>query len=159
MLSVLLPDARPRPLSLAITPRFIVGSALSVVGGLVRAWSYRALGRFFTAEVSTQKGHKLVTTGPYAFVRHPSYTGWIALMLGDALALLGSGTYLGELGVWQSTAGRVVISAVLASWTFSSTMVALLRTGREDEMMRKEFGEEWDEWAKRTPYKLIPYIY
>lgn len=37
--------------------------------------------------------------------------------------------------------------------------VALVRPHVEDALLRERFGAEWDEWAKRVPYRLIPYIY
>ncbi|OJT07085.1 hypothetical protein TRAPUB_2117 [Trametes pubescens] len=60
-------------LPLHITPTFVVGSTLAVSGGLTRLWCYRTLGRFFACELSVQDGRKLVTSGPYAIIRHPSY--------------------------------------------------------------------------------------
>lgn len=47
----------------------------------LRLWAIRTLGRFFTAAVRTQAGQALVTTGPYRWVRHPSYLGaWLVVM-------------------------------------------------------------------------------
>ena len=46
-----------------------------MVGVALRWYSVIYLGRFFTANVAILKDHQLVDTGPYRFVRHPSYTG------------------------------------------------------------------------------------
>ncbi|KAG2126910.1 hypothetical protein DEU56DRAFT_959007, partial [Suillus clintonianus] len=48
----------------------------------IRLWCFRTLGRFFTFELGVRKGHKLVTTGPYAVVRHQSYAGAALLSIG-----------------------------------------------------------------------------
>jgi protein-S-isoprenylcysteine O-methyltransferase Ste14 len=63
-----------------------VGLALIAVGIGLRAWSIAALGRFFQYRVEVQPGHRVVTEGPYRFVRHPSYTGLALVLAGIALA-------------------------------------------------------------------------
>ena len=61
---------------------FLVGTLVTILGGLIRYKCYRALGRMFTFEMSIRKNHKLITSGPYAIVRHPSYVGVILVASG-----------------------------------------------------------------------------
>ena len=55
---------------------------MTSLGGLIRYKCYRALGSMFTFEMSIREGHVLVTSGPYAIVRHPAYTGAILVVIG-----------------------------------------------------------------------------
>ncbi|KAJ3539122.1 hypothetical protein NM688_g6412 [Phlebia brevispora] len=118
--------AREKGVNPGITAIFLLGSALICGAGLLRVTCYRYLGRQFTFELALRKGHKLVTGGPYAFVRHPAYTGSLMFVAGAVLV------FLVDEGCLTPT---------------------------EDNIMRKEFGEEWVQWARRTPYKMIPYIF
>ena len=52
----------------------------------LRAWSIATLGRFFQYWIKIQPGHRVVTGGPYRYVRHPSYTGIALVLAGIALA-------------------------------------------------------------------------
>lgn len=52
----------------------VVGVLSTVLGGILRKWCYDALGKLFTFERSIMPKHELITDGPYAWVRHPSYT-------------------------------------------------------------------------------------
>ncbi len=82
----------------------IAGIALIAAGTGLRAWSIASLGRFFQYQIEIQSGHQVVTTGPYRYVRHPSYTGislalaGFALASGDVLSLLAVAV-LGGLGL------------------------------------------------------------
>lgn len=145
-------------LSLRITPSFVVGSMLALAGGLNRLWCYRTLGRFFAWQLSLQDGHKLVTTGPYAIVRHPSYISWIVLQIGNIVMLSSAGSYCMEAGVWRSAWGKTY--AVMMIGYFTPTAVVLLnRMAKEDAVLREEFGSEWEAWTKKTPYQAIPYLF
>jgi protein-S-isoprenylcysteine O-methyltransferase Ste14 len=70
------------------------GFALIVAGIALRAWSIATLGRFFQYQIEILPGHRVVTGGPYRYVRHPSYTGialtlaGFALVSGDVLSLV-----------------------------------------------------------------------
>ena len=64
----------------------VAGIVLIVTGVAVRAWSIASLGRFFQYQIEIQPGHRVVTTGPYRYVRHPSYTGVALCLAGFALA-------------------------------------------------------------------------
>ena len=138
-----------------LTAPFLVGAALCAVGGALRLLCYRALGRHFTFELSLRKDHKLVTDGPYAVVRHPSYTALIMVTVGTLLCLTGQGSWLAESGILSTLIGRllVVMWAAEVAWI---PIVMILRVGTEDEILRKEFKDEWETWSRRTPYKLIP---
>ena len=63
-----------------------VGLTLIVACVVLRAWSIITLGRFFQYSIGIQSGHTVVTTGPYRFVRHPSYTGLLIIAAGYGIA-------------------------------------------------------------------------
>ncbi|KAI0652380.1 hypothetical protein C8Q79DRAFT_95693 [Trametes meyenii] len=150
----------PTPLPLAPTPRFLLSGALVVAAGFVRAWTYRTLGKFFRWQLSVQDDHKLVTSGPYAWVRHPSYMSAAFLIYGNLAGVLwGPGTYFTEAGLGRTAGGRVVAGAIAAYLMFLHAQLIVGRVDKEDEVLRERFGEEWERWARKTPYKLIPYVY
>ncbi|KAE9390975.1 hypothetical protein BT96DRAFT_959658 [Gymnopus androsaceus JB14] len=142
----------------ATTPIFVVGFFLTLCGAYVRWSSYRALGLLFTFELSIRDQHKLITTGPYSIVRHPSYTGAVSTCTGILLCVFGPGSWIFECGWLDLLSIKILVVLVTAAHT---TMVFLLlsRMGPEDKMMRKEFGLQWDEWAKNVSYKLVPGIF
>ena len=65
----------------------VIAGIVAIVAGIgLRAWSIATLGRFFQYQIEIQAGHRVVTTGPYRYVRHPSYTGIALALIGFALA-------------------------------------------------------------------------
>ncbi len=87
--------------------------------------------------IQKERGHHVVTTGPYAFVRHPMYAGVIPLMVGLPLTL-GSGY-----------AFIPVVAVVL---------VLIIRTVFEDRTLIRDLPG-YDDYAKRTPYRLLPGVW
>ena len=66
---------------------FWLGAAVTVAGLLFAVWAREHLGRNWSRSVTIKQGHELITTGPYAVVRHPIYTGILAGFLGMAIAV------------------------------------------------------------------------
>ena len=62
------------------------GLVLIASGIVLRIWSIATLGRFFQYQIKVQPGHRVVTAGPYRYVRHPSYSGIALVLIGIALA-------------------------------------------------------------------------
>ncbi|KAF5391092.1 hypothetical protein D9757_003151 [Collybiopsis confluens] len=140
-----------------LTPLFLAGNALNIVGTLFRIRCYRHLGRLFTFELRIQEEHELITDGPYAWVRHPSYTALICTVFG-AFCSHASGSWLSECGPLQS----VIIQILAVFWVsvgFAVVLSLLLRIDREDAMLKKAFGDSWTQWSLNVPYKLVPGIY
>jgi len=106
-----------------------LGFFLGLTSLALMAWTQVELGTQWSAQLQLREEHHLVTTGPYARVRHPMYTamfGW-----GIALALV--------------TAHWIfVVLAVLAI----AGLIA--RVPREEQMMIEEFGEEYKAYMQRT---------
>jgi protein-S-isoprenylcysteine O-methyltransferase Ste14 len=65
---------------------FAIGLALMVAGSLLRRHCFRVLGAFFTGAVTIQNEHRVIEVGAYRYVRHPSYTAGLLIVLGVALA-------------------------------------------------------------------------
>jgi len=146
----------------------IISLGLVIFGGLTRASCHRRLGRMFTWETAIVKDHKLITSGPYSIVRHPSYTGLISDCFGYCLFLLSRGGYarecfMGEsLGIHSMLDIRSMFGAlyVLATITFCLEVNSWLvrRSFVEDKMLQKKFGEEWDVWARKVRWNIFPYV-
>ncbi|KAI1791146.1 ICMT-domain-containing protein [Ganoderma leucocontextum] len=158
ILTFLLPSDGTSEPSMELTPTSAIGSLLGIAGGLIRLSCHRALGRLFTWEMSVRDDHELITSGPYLVVRHPSYTGLALIACGNIMLLSSKGSYFVEAGLWNTVAGKALACSLSAYLTLI-TLSLFARAPEEDVMLRKEFGAQWDQWAKRTPWRVIPFIY
>jgi protein-S-isoprenylcysteine O-methyltransferase Ste14 len=115
-----------------------VGYLLFLVGMGIVTWA-EAVNKFFevTVRIQTDRGHKVIETGPYAIVRHPGYVGAVLFFVGIALCL-------GSL--WA------LIPAGLAS------ALLILRTQWEDQTLQAELPG-YKAYTERVRYKLIPGVW
>lgn len=117
---------------------FIVGVVVAVLAAALIAWAMRS-NKFFSSVVRIQKdrGHVVVTGGPYRFVRHPGYTGMSVFTLATPLILN-------------------------SRWAFAPAMAtaatAVLRTALEDRTLHNEL-DGYADYARRVKYKLVPVIW
>ncbi|GJE88883.1 isoprenylcysteine carboxylmethyltransferase family protein [Phanerochaete sordida] len=139
-----------------ITPAFVVGAALILAGGYLRLWCYRTLGKYFTFQVTILEDHQLVTGGPYALVRHPSYTGACMMILGATIMLFAGDGFVVACrvqdtpAVWLTRAWRV-----LAPYTVFGLV---RRSWVEDAQLKKNFGVAWESYRQSVPYLFVPYV-
>ena len=110
------------------------GIALGIVGLALYAWSRATLGREWSSDLQMREQHCLVTTGPYAWIRHPIYLALLSFMTSMAL--------------------------VTASWLFIALLAfsivdLALRMPNEEQMMIQEFGDEYKAYIQRTG-RLFP---
>jgi protein-S-isoprenylcysteine O-methyltransferase Ste14 len=126
----------PLPLMVPSSTRMVMlvlGSLLYFPGMALLLWGRLALGRNYF--VSTGLGaqlfadQQLVTTGPYAIVRHPMYSGLILSALGSLLLY---------------TTWTTMYFACFAPLIF-------VRAWREEKVLSAEFGEQWKEYCNRVP--------
>jgi len=115
-----------------------VGVALFLVSAALRLWPVYVLGDRFSGLVAIQPGHRLLTTGIYSVIRHPSYLRALLNSLGWSLA-------------FRSGAGVLITALLLPA--------ILARIAAEERLLRDQFGTEYDAWRARTPARLIPGIW
>ncbi|KAG0088599.1 hypothetical protein BGZ93_002664 [Podila epicladia] len=134
----------------------LVAMVSSVLATALRRWAYKTLDRFFTFKLTIREGHRLVKTGPYRYLLHPSYTGLITIFL-TYVAVIGYGglwTYLIQPRLPIPVPGALVALAVL--WY---QMAAFFnRAGEEEAMLAQAFGQEWADHAA-TRWRLVPLVY
>ncbi|KAF9222784.1 hypothetical protein BS17DRAFT_707167 [Gyrodon lividus] len=135
-----------------LTPMFVMGIILSALGTFIRVRCFRELGKLFTFDLTIHPEHKLVTSGFYNYVRHPSYTGSLLLIMGLTLSHLTPGSWAVECSVL----GCVGSGLLWATWWIWSLTVATSRAVAEDNELRKLFGSEWDTYAARVKFWFVP---
>jgi protein-S-isoprenylcysteine O-methyltransferase Ste14 len=116
----------------------ILGSTIFFVGTFMRIYAMRTLGQFFTMEIGIRKNHRIIQDGPYERVRHPSYTGYLLMLLGIGVAyqnLFSLIFPLGEMIIFLS-----------------------VRIPQEEKMLCHEFGDEYRNYQKRTKL-IIPHLF
>lgn len=116
----------------------LVGTGLIWVGLGLRIWSIRTLGRFFALTVVIQEDHRVVDSGPYRLLRHPSYLGMIVAMTGLGLTI----------GDWLSVALMLL----------GTTTAFVIRITVEERALLRSLGEEYAAYAGRRA-RLIPGVY
>ncbi|AGB37131.1 methyltransferase family protein [Natronococcus occultus] len=120
----------------APTVAFCLGLGTILLGVLVRQHAVRTLGDGFDLEVTVAEDDVVIESGPYRWVRHPSYTGGL-------LSLVGVGVTVGN---WLSIAAALL--AGLAGYGY--------RIRVEERVLRDVLGKEYATYAERTPYRLVP---
>ena len=118
---------------------------LQCAGGALMLLSFRMIGRVFrentflaaVVRIQTERGHRVISTGPYAIVRHPLYAAVLIYLPANALLL----------GSWYGLAGSFVLSGGL-----------VFRTAMEDRELRRGLAG-YTEYAARVRYLLIPFVW
>jgi protein-S-isoprenylcysteine O-methyltransferase Ste14 len=110
------------------------GVALTWIGIAIAVWARWHLGQYWSARITLKEDHKIIRTGPYAYFRHPIYSGLDLAALGGAVAI----------DEWRCVVAVGVI--VLGYW---------IKAKREESMLVRQFGEVFDEHRRHTGF-LIP---
>jgi len=139
---------------------------LILLGASIRITCQRQLGKMFTWETAIFRDHRLITSGPYRFVRHPSYTGYFLVVIGYYWFLWvpstwGRTCFIGSKVTPSFTIKDVIgiIYALLYLVVYTDGIIFLARRSfAEDRMLKREFGKEWEEWARMVRWNIIPYI-
>jgi protein-S-isoprenylcysteine O-methyltransferase Ste14 len=135
----------------------MIATGFIVFGTFVRLTCYKTLGESFTYEITVRKNHKLITRGLYSWVRHPSYSGLIVIDVGLALSLAIHGSWVRESDMLSTTWGQVLVGSQIAIIVIHISAI-FLRMDIEDAALKKAFPAEWNEWAERVAYRLVPGI-
>ena len=115
-----------------------IGLALWLLGNILLTWSM-GVNPFFekTVRIQTERGHRVIETGPYRFIRHPGYLGFFGWSLSAPLLL----------GSWWA-----FLPALL------SIVTLMIRTALEDQMLCKELNG-YREYTNKIRYRLIPRVW
>lgn len=126
---------------MSITPLpdwvYFIGIALMFGGIAYRQYAIAVLGRYFSGVIGVQTDQKVVDSGPYRLIRHPSYTGVLIFIVGMGIALQS----------WSAVLANVAIFAI----AYGSRIFI------EEKVLIRELGDSYVEYMKRTK-RVIPYI-
>ena len=127
-----LPHAEPMRQDLQL-----IGLGITVAGCLIAAWARIMLGGNWSGTATVKASHELVVKGPYAFARHPIYTGLLLAAAGTALVV----------GEWRSIAGMVVILLAL-----------FVKMSQEERLMLQAFPNAYPDYRQKVR-ALIPGVF
>ncbi len=130
----------PRPFNIYVIPEteaILVAAAILCLCGLgCCLWARAVLGRNWSGTVTLKENHELIVRGPYRLVRHPIYTGLLAMLLATALE---QGHIAGMIGL---------LFAFVSFW---------IKLSNEEEVMRKQFPDQYPAYAERVK-RIIPFV-
>jgi protein-S-isoprenylcysteine O-methyltransferase Ste14 len=109
------------------------GFVAALIGLAVALWARVRLGQYWSDKVVLQEGHRLIRSGPYAYMRHPIYSGVLLGVAGTALVL-------GEVR------GMVAFVMLLVNYC--------IKAKREEQILEHAFGEEFKLHRKQTGFLL-----
>lgn len=123
---------------------FEVGIFIEVFGAVIfffsiclMLWARKLLGDNWSGQIQKVNEQNLITSGPYAVIRNPIYTGVIC-------------GYLGTFISFHTWASMISFTGI--------TIMLLIKTNREEKFLLQVFGEEYQTYIKKTN-ALIPFIY
>ncbi|MEO8087963.1 MAG: isoprenylcysteine carboxylmethyltransferase family protein [Bacteroidota bacterium] len=116
----------------------IIGASLLIVGTFFRLYAIYVLGKYFSSTVQIKEEHKIISIGPYKYLRHPSYTGAYLAMLGSAVFL-------------HSIIGILIFG-------IGMLFVYRLRIKTEEQTLINKFKDEYLNYSEHT-YKMFPLIW
>ena len=107
------------------------------LGVMLRWASILYLGKFFTIDVSVAVDHKIIDTGPYRLIRHPSYSGLLLMWL----------------GIGMSTGNALALLVIMLPG-----IGLLYRIKIEESVLAESLGSSYREYMHKTK-RLIPFVY
>ena len=117
---------------------WLIGLIIYISGWSLFAWSGVANPFFeLTVRIQEDQGHHVIDSGPYAYIRHPGYVGFIATFLATPLLLASSWIFILSL---------------------SAALLLVLRTALEDRTLQAELPG-YTKYVTKVPYRLIPGIW
>lgn len=125
------------PQSMQWTPITGIALLLALLGLALRTWSVFTLGHLFTMHIAIQENHSLVTTGPYHWMRHPSYAGAALLYLSTIVFL----------HAWYA----LILALILLPWAFGR------RIHHEEQLLHKRLGPAYTAYCQ-TVNRILPKI-
>jgi protein-S-isoprenylcysteine O-methyltransferase Ste14 len=128
------PAASIRPADVA----FVAGLVILLAGLVLRGWSFKTLGQYFTHTVMVSSDQPVIAAGPYRVVRHPSYTGVLLAGLGIGLAAAN----------WAGLAGLLLLSLPPLLWRIHNEETALMAT----------LGSRYGAYARQHK-RLVPHVW
>jgi protein-S-isoprenylcysteine O-methyltransferase Ste14 len=114
-----------------------VFSEAMVLAGILSAVWVVSINRFAARTIQVEAGQKVITTGPYRFVRHPLYAASVVLWLFTPTAL----------GSWVALPAFALL-----------TSFYVYRILNEEKVLREELAG-YTEYCQRTRYRLIPFVW
>lgn len=110
-----------------------IGIGVTACGMALAIWARSHLGANWSATITIRTSHSLVSTGPYARLRHPIYSGLVFAITGTALTQ----------GEWR---GLLALVIALIVWS--------IKARKEESWLRDEFGAQFEEYSQRTGFLL-----
>lgn len=107
-------------------------------GAGFRLWAIHRLGRYFRGVVHVQEGHQVIRSGPYRYLRHPSYAGAL-------LAVVGIGLVWANVGSWVAFVACALVGV-------------LYRIKVEERVLTEGLGAEYTDYAAHTK-RLVPGVW
>jgi len=130
----------PYPFNIRLIPHtnLILGAAaiLCVCGLVFCFWARAVLGGNWSGTVTLKQNHELIVRGPYRLVRHPIYTGLLAMVIATVMQ---QGHIAGIIGL---------ILVFVSFW---------IKLGEEEELMRKQFSDQYAAYEERVK-RIIPFV-
>jgi protein-S-isoprenylcysteine O-methyltransferase len=130
----------PHPFNVVLIPNYdpiLIAAAILCLGGVsLCLWARAVLGRNWSGTVTVKEDHELIERGPYRFVRHPIYTGILAMLTATAMQ---QGYIAGIIGL---------ILVFVSFW---------IKLSSEEELMCKQFPEQYAAYRQRVK-RIIPFI-
>ena len=115
----------------------IIADLIALAGFIVVVWARTTLGGNWSPTVALKENHEIIKRGPYAYVRHPMYSGLLLMALGTAI-------FFGH------AFGFVLFLFFLIAF--------FTRAKGEEKLLSKHFPEEYPEYKKKTKM-LIPFVW
>ncbi|MHA1728399.1 MAG: methyltransferase family protein [Promethearchaeota archaeon] len=115
-----------------------IGFISFIISFIPMVWAPIYLGEFFSLDIEIQEGHELITTGPFRFVRNPKYFGFVLYFFSFSFIFLS------------------IISIIIA---ILEILFVVWRIRDEEKILSEEFGEEWENYCKKTKWRLFPLIW
>jgi protein-S-isoprenylcysteine O-methyltransferase Ste14 len=126
----------------SLTAVAVVASAVAVIAAIGSVWlimlAVKTLGKEWSLTARVVEGHQLATAGPYAYVRHPIYTGMLGMLFATGLAI----------SYWPALIVALIVFFVGTA----------IRVRSEERLLRGAFGEQFETYARRVP-AILPGLY